>query len=344
MDYEKYSVPGPLLGLLLVSRMNQDAVIRKKDQPLNIMINCLVKQIHHNNGKAIILETSKGDFTLGTAKVILAMGTLPPTTLMLNSFSKSDFPLLIHIGERFTAHFISSIIARVPAKSFKSYKKFGNMEMGAVYAAGINDESKHQFHIQLSAIYDSNPWQNIYDRIRHLPDVVAAPSMEQLLSSKDYVVLVCAVLGELDFDNSLNWFRKNEREDVATNVTLQVVANAIDNALWDTMDKSTFQMLDILAREELQYWHSHGGSSGGWENGRPTAQMIRVPGLVHEASTMWIGKDRGSPVDLDYRFKGVENVYVTGASLWPTGGSWNPTCAMTGMAMHLADQICPKVK
>ena len=59
---------------------------------------------------------------------------------------------------------------------------------------------------------------------------------------------------------------------------------------------------------------------------------------------MWIGKDRGSPVDLDYRFKGVENVYVTGASLWPTGGSWNPTCAMTGMAMHLADQICPKAK
>lgn len=305
------------------------------------MINCLVKKIHHSNGKANVLETSKGDFVLGNAKVILAMGTLPPTTLMLNSFSKVDFPLMTHIGERFTAHFISSIIARVPAKTFSHYKKFGSMEMAAVYIAGRDKVSNHQFHIQLSAIYDSKPWENIYDTIRHLPDVVAAPSMAQLLSSEGYVVFVCAVLGELDYDNSQNWFRKNDHEDVTANVTLQVVANGIDNSVWDTMDESTFEMLDILAPDQLQYWHSHGGSNGGWESRRPPTSMIRVPGLVHEASTMWLGEDRGSPVDLDYRFKGVENVYLTGASLWPTGGSWNPTCAMSGMAMHLADKICP---
>ena len=157
------------------------------------------------------------------------------------------------------------------------------------------------------------------------------------------MVFVCAVLGELDHDNSQNWFRKNDREDVTTNVTLQVVANSIDNGVWNTMDESTFEMLDILAPSELQYWHSHdGGSSGAWETSRPTAGMIRVPGLVHEASTMWLGKDKGSPVDLNYRFKGVQNVYLTGAALWPTGGSWNPTCAMSGMAMNLADLICPK--
>lgn len=306
------------------------------------MINCLVKKIHHTNGKATVLETSKGDFVLANAKIILAMGTLPPTTLMLNSFSKSDFPLMTHIGERFTAHFISSIIARVPANTFPQRSKFGNMEMAAMYVAGKEKISEHQFHIQLSAVYDSDPWKNIYDTIRHLPDVVAAPSIDQLLSSKEHVVLVCAVLGELDYDNSENWFRKNDDKDVTTNVTLQVVANSIDNAVWDTMDQSTFEMLDILAPSGLEYWHSYGGSSGSWENARPPSSMIRVPGLVHEASTMWIGKGKGAPVDLNYKFKGVDNIYLTGASLWPTGGSWNPTCAMAGMAMHLADQICPK--
>ena len=42
------------------------------------------------------------------------------------------------------------------------------------------------------------------------------------------------------------------------------------------------------------------------------------------------------PVDLNYRLKGVENVYLTTAALdlWPTGGSWNPTCTVSGMAMH----------
>ena len=312
-----------------------------KEPSLKIMINCVVKKIRHNQRKACILETSKGDFVLANAKLILAMGTLPPTTLMLNSFSKAEFPLMKHIGERFTAHFISSITARVPASVFTNCAKLGSMEMAAMYTAGT-DESGHQFHIQLSAIYDSDPWKNLYDTIRHLPDVFAAPSIEQLLISKEYVVLVCTALGELDCENSQNWFRKNDHKDITTNATLQVVANSIDNQVWDTMDEATFKMLDVLAPSGLQYWHSHGGSDGVWETRRPPVSMIRVPGLVHEASTMWLGRGEGAPVDLDYRFKGVENVYLTGAALWPTGGSWNPTCAMAGLAMHLADIICPK--
>jgi hypothetical protein len=44
-------------------------------------------------------------------------------------------------------------------------------------------------------------------------------------------------------------------------------------------------------------------------------------------------------VNEDYRLKRVENVYVTGGSLWPKGGSWNPTLMMVGMAQHLADSF-----
>lgn len=217
--------------------------------------------------------------------------------------------------------------------------------MGAVYIAGVDNESKHQFHIQLTAISDETPWENIYDTVRHLPDVVAAPSLEQLFSSKNHVVYVCASLGQLDHKNSQNWFRLNDTEDVTTNVTLQVVANDTDNKLWDTMDDSTFKMLeDVLAPNGLglEYWHN---DSKNWKSDRPPTEQIRVPGLVHEASTMWIGKDddNAAPVRLDYRFRGVENVYLTGGALWPTGASWNPTCAMTGLAIHLADQICPKI-
>jgi choline dehydrogenase-like flavoprotein len=35
----------------------------------------------------------------------------------------------------------------------------------------------------------------------------------------------------------------------------------------------------------------------------------------------------------------VENVYVTGAGLWPAGGSWNPTMTMVALAQDLADQL-----
>jgi choline dehydrogenase-like flavoprotein len=34
----------------------------------------------------------------------------------------------------------------------------------------------------------------------------------------------------------------------------------------------------------------------------------------------------------------VENVFVTGGGLWPTGGSWNPTMTMVALAQDLADR------
>ena len=339
INYEKFSVPGPLLAQRVISGLDIKNETTK-ESTLKIVINCVVNKIRHNKGKPIVLETSKGDFVLGNAKLILAMGTLPPTTLMLNSFPKCDFPSMRNIGERFTAHFVSSIIARIPAKLFPSYSEYGTLEMGAVYIAGKDKKTNHQFHIQLSAIYNSTPMENVFDTIRHLPDVIAAPSIEQMVSSKGHVVFVCAVLGELDHNNDKNWFRKNDDNDLTSNVTLQVVANGNDNDVWDTMEDSTYQMLETLAsksKSELEYWHTDG-----WKYEKPKKDHIRVPSIVHEASTMWLGKDGESPVDLNYCFKGVENVYLTGASLWPTSGSWNPACTISAIAMHLADLLSRK--
>ena len=334
VDYQKYSASGPVLNLHLGG-----FEVGEKSPSLRIMIRCLVKRIQEDDGKAISLETDKGNFHLGKAKLILAMGTLPPTTLMLNSFK------LPMIGKRFSSHFVSVIVARLDPQSasitqlsttFKEEK--GKLSMGAVYVAGEDPNTKHQFHIQITAIIDETPKANIYDTMRHLPDVVAAPTMEQLLSSKGHVLLVCACLGQIDHNNPRNWFRLNEDEDITCNATLQVVANENDNALWNVMDESTFKILEnyLPTNQKIEYWNPDASK---WQNARPTPEQIRVPGLVHESSTMWIGESESAPVDLDYKFRGVENVYLTGGALWPTGASWNPTCVMTGLAMDLADKL-----
>lgn len=311
------------------------------------IVHCLVKKIRHENNKATILETSKGDFTLGSAKLILAMSTLPSTTLMLNSFLPSKS--LDSIGKRITAHFVSFIYARVPFKDTnKMYTSLEErvrlqeeLEMAAMYVAGENRESKHQFHIQLTAatVSDKLPVDH-YDSMRCL---LKTPSNEILKSSKGHIVFVCAALGQLDHNNPDNWFRIINDGDITCNATLQVTANEKDTALWDTMDESIFEVLKHLTPDNktIEYWNS---KTKDWQTDHPSVKQIRSSFLVHPASTMQIDAQESSPVNLEYQFRGVENVYLTGGALWPTAASWNPTCAMTAMAMDLADRLSLKSK
>ena len=184
-----------------------------------------------------------------------------------------------------------------------------------------------------------------------MPDVVATASTQQLKTSREkYVVLVCAVLGELEHKNADSWLKRGGNnngvvvEDLTTNVVLQVRETENDLQLWDAMDETTFQVLEqglasaLNAEGGLEYWH---GETNDWRATRPSRDSIRVPGLVHEGSTMHIGGDIDpeAVVDLDYRLKGVSNVWVTGGALWPKSGSWNPTLTMVALTQHLADNF-----
>jgi hypothetical protein len=208
IDFQKFSVPGALLSLATKqAQLYSDG----KGAPLSIVTQCVVERILQQDGCATALQTSRGILPLGDAKLILAMGTLPPTTLVRNSF-----PQATEVGKRFAAHFITAIVARVPREDLEPVSGFGDLEIGACYVAGIGRDYTQQYHIQLSALWDKNPAQNAGIALRYMPDVVATASMAQLQSSSDHVLFVCAVLGELDYRNPNNWFLKNPQDSDPT--------------------------------------------------------------------------------------------------------------------------------
>lgn len=333
LDFAKFSTPSVLLDI----RQRQ---VDNVGAPLQIATECIVTRIRQQDGRATALETSRGMVSVGDAQVILAMGTLPPTTLVLNSF-----PQVPSAGARFTAHFITALVGRIPRADFPFGDRLAELELAAIYMAGADQVSGMQYHVQLSVLSDRKPSKNAQRAARYAPDVVATASRQQLAGSEDYLVFVCAVLGELDARNADNHLRRNDDADPTTNVTLQALANDIDRATWDTMDEGTFQMLELALSPEgpgaVEYWHADPSRAGAgtWRKQRPSIDQRRVPGLVHEGSTLWIGTDDQSPVGLDYRPRGVDNVYVTGGALWPAAGSWNPTMTMVALAQDLADRL-----
>ena len=343
INFQKFATAGPLLEL---KKKQTEAEKESTGKPLKIATNCIVEKIYHQGNVATALKTSRGVVNLGDAKLVLAMGTIPPATLLMNSFD-----CIPNVGKFLAAHFISAIVGRISIEDLGyncDSKRLKNIELGAVYIAGIENDYRKQFHIQLSAFYDSDPIANAKYAFQYAPDVVATASREQLESSKGYVVYVLACLGEMDVNNNKNNIKKNEADnDETTNIILNLTTNSVDENLWDVMDESSFGLLEQIispkdedGKHKVQYWHGK-PSVGEWKSERPLTSQIRVPGTVHESSTLIIGSKTSerTSIGFDYRPHGVENVYVTGNGLWPRSGSWNPTLTMVGLAQHLADNL-----
>ena len=109
--------------------------------------------------------------------------------------------------------------------------------------------------------------------------------------------------------------------------------------------KCSYDAIKAMAGDkvkDIEYWHDakeekvsvnhqhdrrYVLAGAGWKQERPPAKMVRVPGLVHETSTLYMSddleRDPYASVDSKYRPRGCDGVYVTGAAIFPTSGSWN---------------------
>ncbi len=330
VKFYKYSTVGTLLEL---QQRQAGLAKQRKGAALTIVDRCTVSRLlHDDRGNVIAIESSRGIVAVGEAKIILAMGTIPPATLLMNSFGEQ----LPNAGQRYTGHFMSHVTARVKRSAFRD---LAALELGALYLDG-KDPAGFQYHVQASAFASDDPARDAGTIAHEAPDAAAVASPQQLADSTGHVVFVCATLGEVNENNASNWIRRNGGTDPTTNISLQLMPGPQDLALWDVLDEATYQTIGaMVGGAEIEYW-SDTQEGGAWSTTRAPRKQIRLNIIVHEASPLWMGKDPAtSVVGLDYRPHGVNNVYVTGASLFPTSGSWNPTLTMCGLAQDLADRL-----
>jgi len=134
LDFAKFSTVGPLLDLITDGN-------NLKQNNIRVVANCIVEKILHRNGIATALKTSRGIVSIGDAKLILACACLPATTLVLNSFDYKNWngqkP-----GSKYSAHFISPVVARVPRKCYKI--KLNELELSAIYVGGVKKKNRQQ--------------------------------------------------------------------------------------------------------------------------------------------------------------------------------------------------------
>ena len=373
LRFNKFSVPGPMLEICEAQRQK---AADGKGAPLDILLNCVVKKLGaDDDGNVHTIETSRGKISWqgDSTKVVLCAGVsrriahsvieadanvqaFPAATLLTNSFPKCSET----VGRRVAGHFLTHIVARVPIKDFGQWSppistsdKNPKLEIAAHYLAGKDPHSGQQYHVQITAIHSPHPDTDAEDAARECPDYAAAATADQLKGSTKHVIFVCATLGEFSEHNSGNWFKPdpNNKDDITTNMKLQYTLVDSDRALWDTMDQATYQTIEQMSTptsssslsSELEYWHSDkDGKSGFWAKDHPDLKTVRIPGIVHETSTAFMGSEaEGGSVDELGRPHGIQNVFVTGGALFPTAGSWNPTLTMCGFAQHLARKLTP---
>ena len=77
-------------------------------------------------------------------------------------------------------------------------------------------------------------------------------------------------------------------------------------------------------------WVDRGGDE--WSEGM-------VGGYHHMGTTRMADDERDGVVNADYRVHNVENLYVAGSSVFPTGGNINPTLTLVALAIRLADHL-----
>jgi choline dehydrogenase-like flavoprotein len=79
------------------------------------------------------------------------------------------------------------------------------------------------------------------------------------------------------------------------------------------------------------------------ESGAVVTRLQTIQTFSHAAGTLRMGDDPSSaPVDREGRFRGLDNLYVTDASLFPTAAGVNPSLTIAALALRIGEGLAAR--
>jgi choline dehydrogenase-like flavoprotein len=112
---------------------------------------------------------------------------------------------------------------------------------------------------------------------------------------------------------------------------------------WSELDVLSVKRTQALLASSLQ--RAGVGAVVDDSRAEPLPELHNEGGIYHHMGTTRMHVDpRQGVVDADSRVHGMTNLYVTGGSVFPTGGYANPTLTILALAIRLADHVARRVR
>lgn len=106
------------------------------------------------------------------------------------------------------------------------------------------------------------------------------------------------------------------------------------------IERTTARYFNSFISDELKHLGLGQTDASAWLNGEVPVDGDELYGTYHHIGTTRMSLDpRDGVVNSDCRAHGVENLYLMGCSVFPTGGHANPTLTIVALAIRLADHI-----
>ncbi len=107
------------------------------------------------------------------------------------------------------------------------------------------------------------------------------------------------------------------------------------------LERKTFTVFAETVAAELARTGLARATLPAWLSG--DAWRDNVTDFYHQMGTARMGTDpTTSVVDADLRAHGMENLYVAGSAVFPTGSASNPTLTLLALSLRLADHLAAR--